>query len=498
MVTPAGLAAALDAWRQALGTAHVRTATDDGQSEGLRTFGRPAHVAATLRPGSPDDVSAALAIASRHGVPVHPVSRGANWGLGSRAPLADGGVVIDLGRMAAITRLDARSGIVHVEAGVTFRDLHAWLGEHAPDYFLPTIGGPVTASVLANALDRGDAIFCDRWSSVSDFDVVLADGTRMATGHPAFSPLAGRGIAPAGGMVEGLFSQSNLGIVTGAWLRLQPTPDSLSGWIVDIGARERLPAFIDAWRDLQREGTIPDRSLTLWNGIKRLAKTSRRADHAPDRIAGAQLDDWHCSGFLAGETADILGLRDRRFHARIAPLARRLSHHPIRTGGSWQPHGADIFATPKQANLRTAYWREDAAPALDAMDPDRDGCGMIWLCLALPFEGHAILDLATLCRERLARDDIDLNLGIEAASFRTALAYVTISYRRGADADTAALAAYEDVLALCGAAGAAPYRLANGAPLPAGLAGETRTAMLRRIRDSLDPAGILSPGRAGV
>jgi len=492
------LADAVAAWRQALGCANVRLA-GEGRREGLRTFGQSANVAATLLPGSAEEVSAALAIASRYRIQVHPVSRGANWGLGSRAPLTDGGVVLDLSRMTGISSLDARDGIVHIEPGVTFRDLHAYLSANAPDYVLPTIGGPVTASVLANALDRGDAIFCDRWSSVSDLDVVLADGARIQTGHASGSSLAGRGVAPAGGMVEGLFSQSNLGVVTGGWLRLEPAPDSLSGWIVEIGERERLPAFVDAWRDLQREGTVPDRSLTLWNGIKRLAKTSRRIDHNAGRLAAAQLDDWHCSGFLAGETPAIVALRDERFRSRMAPLVRALSHHPLRARSTWQPHGAEIFATPKQANLRTVYWREDHAPPLDAMDPDSDGCGLIWLCLALPLDGKAILDLATLCRERLAAADIDLNLGVEAASFRTALAYVTISYRRdGAVADEAALDAYSDLLKRCLEEGFAPYRLANGAPLPAAIAESARATLLRRIRDGFDPAGILSPGRAGV
>ena len=328
---------------------------------------------------------------------------------------------------------------------------------------------------------------------------MLADGTRIETGHPCGSPLAGRGVAPAGGMIDGLFSQSNLGVVTGGWLRLEPLPDSLSGWIVEIGARHRLSAFIDIWRDLQREGTVPDRSLTLWNGIKRLARTSRRADHPAELLDAAQLDDWHCSGFLTGETAAILSLRDERFRTRIAPLARGLSHYPLRAGGTWLPGGAEIFATPKQANLRTVYWREDASPPLDEMDPDQDGCGLIWLCLALPLDGHAILDLAAFCRERLARDGIDLNLGIEAPGFRAALAYLTISYRRdGAAADARALGAYEDIMDGCLDRGFAPYRLANGAPLSRRLTDVSRNAVLRGIRHGFDPAGILSPGRAGV
>lgn len=500
MIAESKRASAIEAWRSALGAEHVRLPAADGDScrEGLRTFGAPARVVARLLPGTAAETAHCLAIATQHGVGIHPVSRGANWGLGSRAPLRDGDAVLDLSRLTAIDRLDARQGLVYIEPGVTFHQLHTYLKGRAPDYFLPTIGGPVTASVLANALDRGDALFCDRWSSLSDLQVALPDGSLIETGHGAGSGLAGLGIAPAGALLDGLFSQSNMGVVTRAWLRLEPVPDSLTGLIARIGPRERLPNFIDAWRDLQRAGILRDRALTLWNGIKRLARDGPRHTYEPDILARAQLDNWHCSGYIAAETPEILALREGLVGARLGARALSADRYPLRAGGVWQPSAENVFATPSQANLRTIYWREAIIPEPAAMDPDRDRCGLIWLCLALPFEGAAILDFAERCHERLARAGMDLNFAVEAASFRVALCYITLSYVRSAEGDAAALEAYEDLMALALAKGHAPYRLANGAPLPESLRHAPRNDGLRRIRGALDPAGILSEGRAGV
>lgn len=494
------LAAALDAWREALGGGHVRLPVpeNDCWREGLRTFGASVRVAARLLPGTAAEVAHCLAIATRHGIGIHPVSRGANWGLGSRAPLRDGDAVLDLSRLTGIDGLDTRHGRVRIEPGVTFLQLHARLKDRVPDYFLPTIGGPVTASVLANALDRGDAMFCDRWSSLSDLQVALADGRLVDTGHMPQSALCGLGIAPAGALLDGIFSQSNMGVVTGAWLRLEPVPNSVSGWVARIGTREGLPAFIDAWRDLQRAGTLRDRSLTLWNGIKRLAREGPRHRHDPDRLARAQLDDWHCSGFITAESPDILTLREGLIEQRLGSRALSAGCYPLRSGGVWQSGASDIFATPSQANLRTVYWRERMLPEPDAMDPDRDHCGLIWLCVALPMEGAAILDFAERCHARLARAGMDLNFAVEAASFRVALCYITLSHARSEAADRAALDAYENLMALCLDLGHAPYRLANGAPLPERLRATPRNDSLRRIRAALDPAGILSAGRAGI
>lgn len=479
------LLAALDDWRLVLGEANVRLDDPADPREGRRTFGRNVRVPATIFPASSEEVGAAVTIAARRGIGLHPVSRGCNWGLGSRAPRRDGDVVIDLSRLNRISGFDAADGLVHVEPGVTFRQLFEYLSDRNCDYFLPSIGGPVMASVLANALDRGDAVFCDRWKSISDLTVVLPDGSVVETGHMAGTPLAGRGIPPAGPIVEGLFSQSGFGIVTGAWLRLEPLPANISAWLIEIGERDNLPGFVSTARELQRIGTIPDRSFILWNGIKFMARNARRADYSAEDIERGQLDHWQSSGFVTGETPAVLAARDALVGERFGTAGLNSQRFEIRVGGRWAEGARDVFDVPRQTNLRTVYWRHEQAPDLENADPDRDGCGLIWLCLALPFDGVAIRDFAVWCRSRLAEAGIDLNFGLEAANFRTALAYITLSYLRGEAENAAACNCHDEIMAEAVRRGFMPYRLANGLTPPSGRQDPALDQLLTRIRKSL-------------
>lgn len=492
------LASALADWARALGAEHVRRNDPANPSEGLRTFGDNVNVPATIFPADTEEVSAAIAIAARHGIGLHPVSRGCNWGLGSRAPNRDGDVVLDLSRLNRISRFDAHDGLVHVEPGVSFIQLYDFLRAQESGYFLPSIGGPVGASVLANALDRGDAVFCDRWKAISDLTVVLADGAIIETGHSLDSPLAGRGIPPAGPIVEGLFSQSNFGVVTGGWLRLEPLPANISAWMVNVGPRGNLEAFVAAWRDLQRDGTLPDRSFILWNGIKYLARSGPRSSHAAEDVEKAQLDDWYCAGFVTGENPAILAARDQIVKERIESLVVGAQYFDARLDRQWQDGAEEIFATPRQTNLRTVYWRHGVVPDLDQADPHRDNCGLIWLCLAMPLDGAAIRDFAIWCRARLAEADMDFNIGLEGASFRTALAYLTLSYERGPEGDAAALACYQDIINHAVLLGFTPYRLANGLAPPEALQAQTRWRFLQGLRQAIDFQEIIASGKAGL
>src|SRR5262249_30979750 len=123
----ARLEGALRLWRRALGAAHVVTDGAARRSAERATFLTTERNPALLRPRSRAQVQACLRIANRFGIPVHPVSCGKNWGYGSRVPVRDGAVVMELARMARIVEFDEHLGYVTLEPGVTFRQLHAFL-----------------------------------------------------------------------------------------------------------------------------------------------------------------------------------------------------------------------------------------------------------------------------------------------------------------------------------------------------------------------------------
>lgn len=502
--SPSGLelpAGALEEWRRIVGREHVRTAEAERLDWGRRTFAPDVRVSAIVSPGDADQTAACLAVASRHRLPIHPVSRGANWGLGSRAPTRDGAVVLDLRRLDRISGFDGERGLVRVEAGVTFQALAAFLAERTDRFFVPVIGGPAEASALANALDRGDGNMGDRWTSLCELDVALPDGRRLRTGCGPLGAERTIGLdpAPAGPLIDGLFSQSNLGVVTGAVIRLEAMPSDLAILSVEIGGLDALPAFLELWRDCQFEQSLPDRSLTLWNGIKWLALDDVRAEIPADRLVSAAMGEWHASALIRAEAPEVLEARAGRLSRRFAAVSRAVELDIARRDGFWVEGFEDWLGVPDGRNLRTVYWRKERHPDLTTADPDRDGCGLIWLCLAFPFEFQALIDYLTWARARLEGAGIDLNVGIESNGFRCLLTYFTLGFDRAAPgADEAALSAYRDLIGTALERGFVPYRLPNGLPVPETLRQAPAAAFLAELRAVGDPAGVLSPGRNGL
>lgn len=147
-------------------------AYDDVRSTYLRG-GSPALV---LRPDSPEQVAEAVAFARRHAdVPLS--VRSAGHGISGRST-NDGGIVIDVSRLADITVLDAGKRLVRIGPGARWMQVAAALGEHgwalsSGDYGGVGVGGLATAGGIG-WLAREHGLTIDHVRAVQ---MVLADGT---------------------------------------------------------------------------------------------------------------------------------------------------------------------------------------------------------------------------------------------------------------------------------------------------------------------------------
>jgi 4-cresol dehydrogenase (hydroxylating) len=171
-----------------------------------------------LRPPTVDDVREVLREAMLNRTPIWPVSRGCNWGYGSHLPARSGSLVLDLGRLDAISDLDRASLSVRIEPGVTQAALFNFLRLHAPDLAFNVTGAGGETSVLGNALERGIGYAGEKDRDVFAIEALLPDGTFAG-------PAEGRNHRsrshPAGLSADSLFFQSNFGIVLGARMRLR-------------------------------------------------------------------------------------------------------------------------------------------------------------------------------------------------------------------------------------------------------------------------------------
>jgi 4-cresol dehydrogenase (hydroxylating) len=284
-VEPAVVQRALSDFAAAVGQDNVFFAEDDRRhysdhfaSDEMEEDHRPAGAVA---PASVEEVQEIVRIANRHKVPLWPISRGKNFGYGGAAPVLKGSVVLDLSRMKKI-ELDERNGVVVVEPGVGFFDLYDFIQSRKLPYWL-SVPGNSFGSVAGNALDRGVGYtpYGDHSSRICGLEVVLPEGDLVRTGMgatekgPAWN-LYKSGFGPSW---DSMFCQSNFGIVTKLGLWLMPEPEAVLGFNIDVDRPEDLGWLINTLAPLRREGIL-QQSPSIGNWLRAAAVLTRRDDWA--------------------------------------------------------------------------------------------------------------------------------------------------------------------------------------------------------------------------
>jgi glycolate oxidase len=174
----------LEQLRKAVGEPHVLPGaavhTDYTHDEALTA--EPVVPLALVLPGSADEVSEVLKIASEHHVPV--VARGSGTGLsGAAVPVPDG-ILLAFDRMKRIREIDTENQVAIVEPGVTLEQLN---GELAPlGLIYPVSPGEQSGSLGGNVATNAGGMRAVRYGvtrhHVLGLEVVLADGTVLRTG----------------------------------------------------------------------------------------------------------------------------------------------------------------------------------------------------------------------------------------------------------------------------------------------------------------------------
>ena len=251
---------ALDRWRSLVGPEHVITDLAALDSAAKATFKTAHRVTAILRPATRDQVCECVRIASRFHIPLYPLSTGKNFGYGSGAPTADA-CILDLSRMNRIVEFDEKLAYATIEPGVTQRQLYEYLRARGARLWIDATGASPDCSIIGNTVERGfgHTPYGDHFAHVCGIEVVLASGEIVNTGfarfpHAKAAPVYRWGVGP---VLDGLFSQSNLGIVTRMTVWLMPIPEHFEACFFRCDRDEDLPPLIDALRPLRLNGTLP-------------------------------------------------------------------------------------------------------------------------------------------------------------------------------------------------------------------------------------------------
>jgi 4-cresol dehydrogenase (hydroxylating) len=245
--------------RAAVGSDHVHLERAALARRSCDTIPWQRTCSAVVYPGSRDEICAIVKLAAQHRLPVWTFSKGKNWGYGATMAAQDGAVILILERMNRILEVNEKLAYAVIEPGVTYKQLADHLKSRAIKLWADCTDSTPEGSVIGNALDRGlgHTPYGDHFGHLCGLEVVLASGEVIQTGAaPPDSPAWHTFKWGAGPYTEGLFSQSNFGIVTRAGIWLMPEPDAFEAFFCEIEHEESLPALVDSLRALAFAGAL--------------------------------------------------------------------------------------------------------------------------------------------------------------------------------------------------------------------------------------------------
>lgn len=178
------------------------------------------HPRSVCFPRSTSDVQRVVEVCAAAGVALVP--RGAGTGLSGGAVAVDGALTIVFTEMRSIVEIDPLNLTATVQPGVINADLNRAVAEHGLLY-PPDPASFETCTIGGNVAENSGGLRCVKYGVTRDWvlglEVVLADGSIIRTGGKTVKDVAGYDLT-------GLFvgSEGTLGLITAATLRLMPKP----------------------------------------------------------------------------------------------------------------------------------------------------------------------------------------------------------------------------------------------------------------------------------
>jgi FAD/FMN-containing dehydrogenase len=187
---------------------------------------------ALVRPSSTQETAQVLALCAAHRIPVTP--QGGNTGLvGGQIPDSSGcEIVLSLQRMNRVREIDASANVMIVEAGVTLANAQA-AALSADRLFPLSLASEGTCTIGGNLSTNAGGVAVIAYGNARDLalglEVVLADG-RVVNGLSKLRK------DNTGYDLKNLFigAEGTLGIITAAALKLFPNPRSIASAFVGL------------------------------------------------------------------------------------------------------------------------------------------------------------------------------------------------------------------------------------------------------------------------
>ncbi|MGH3492751.1 MAG: FAD-binding oxidoreductase [Sciscionella sp.] len=211
--------------------------TDYRSDEGLTSAAvMPAFVAT---PADADAVARLVTVAAAHRMPV--IARGSGSGLSGAAVPVEGSLVISFERMNAILEVDETNQVAVVQAGVTLAQLDQALAATGLCYpvYPGELGGSIGGNVNTNAGGMRAIKYGVTRANVLGLSAVLADGRRIDTGGRITKCSSGYDLTQ---LVIG--SEGTLALVTEIIVKLSPRPEHFAAVLAPFTTLEEVIGLV--------------------------------------------------------------------------------------------------------------------------------------------------------------------------------------------------------------------------------------------------------------
>jgi FAD/FMN-containing dehydrogenase len=236
-----------------------------------------------VRPADTAQVADLVRIARQAGISI--TALGGRTGVVGGGICRDGGMVLSLERMSRILEVDSESMTITVEAGVPLQ--RAQEAAEAQGFILPLdLGARGSATIGGNIATNAGGVRVLRWGMTRDMvlglEAVLADGSVVSSLRKSLKDNAGYHWKD---LLVG--SEGTLGIITRAVLRLRSLPSSTQTALLALRSFDQVPPLL---RRLEGRfaGQLSSFEL-MWNDLYEFSSTARLGTRPRPLPAGSPL-----------------------------------------------------------------------------------------------------------------------------------------------------------------------------------------------------------------
>lgn len=482
----------------------------------LRNEEEERYASIALAPDSAEQVQAIMRIANEYRIPVYPVSTGRNLGYGGSAPVLSGSVVLDLKRMNRIIEVNEENAFALVEPGVSYFDLYRYIQDRGLNLWIDC-PDPGWGSLIGNALDRGCGYtvnpYRDHFEAHCGMEVVLADGDTLRTGMGA---LPGSetwqqfrwGFGP---WVDGIFSQSNFGVVTKMGFWLYPAPETFRSVSVQVPRYNDIHALVEATASIMYSGVM-NAGTGLQSPMQfamlqepEMEERYFRANEEDIRF----LDDYAISNNIPFWSSQLKFYGPREVvDASYEYAKRHFSHIP---DVSFQDGETLTFPLTEEEIMATSDEQHIGVPTLSvfslgvrsAFNPE-PAFGHLGFSPVIPMTGEAVLESQRVLTKTL-RDmggETVFNVFPQSYHQRTFVILIGFSIADDVDKNRKTREIFRELIRVAAEHGWGEYRTHTAFMDDcADVYSYNNNALWRlheSIKDAVDPNGIISAGRYGI